>query len=453
MQDELNLIWQHLLPAFQKDKLTFDKNKTATLKQKIANLSLLPPKKANNSPLLKDISNKTFALSPNGQYIQTLAFQFKNDVCEMTLKNNAGTFKIPFGAGEWLKSETVKLGPSLVGPAKNHFVGLPPSKVAGSYTWQNDSTLELILRYIDSPHSEFYTCRFDKNNVSVDYQISFMKNRIDNLKGMVAQGQVKPIQLIIRGDDMGFSHSANEALIKTYKEGIETSIEVIVPSPWFPEAVKMLKDNPSVDVGIHLALSSEWDNVKWRPMTDCPSLKDKDGYFFPMIFPNKNYPNQSLSENKWKLEEIEKEFRAQIEMALKHIPRISHVSAHMGCTNLAEEVKIMTRKLAKEYKIDIDMDDYGVKRMSFKGATTTSQEKIQSFINGLKALEAGQNYLFVEHPAFNDAEVQAIHHIGYENVAVDRQGVTDLFTSEEVKNFILKNGIKLVSYKELGIKN
>jgi predicted glycoside hydrolase/deacetylase ChbG (UPF0249 family) len=144
--------------------------------------------------------------------------------------------------------------------------------------------------------------------------------------------QEKAIRLIVRGDDMGFSHSGNEALIKAYKEGIETSIEVIVPSPWFPEAVKMLEQNPKVDAGIHLVLTSEWDNVKWRPLTEAKSLRDGDGYFFPMIWPNKNYPNKALLQNPWKIDDIEKEWRAQIESAKKYIPRLSHISAHMGCT-------------------------------------------------------------------------------------------------------------------------
>src|SRR5262245_41898293 len=91
----------------------------------------------------------------------------------------------------------------------------------------------------------------------------------------VLQTVAAPPRLIVRGDDMGYSHSGNEAILKCYKEGIETSIEVIVPSPWFPEAAKMLADNPGVDVGIHLALTSEWDNVKWRPLSDCPSLRDE----------------------------------------------------------------------------------------------------------------------------------------------------------------------------------
>jgi predicted glycoside hydrolase/deacetylase ChbG (UPF0249 family) len=258
-----------------------------------------------------------------------------------------------------------------------------------------------------------------------------------------------PIKLIVRGDDMGYSHSGNEALIKSYKEGIQKSIEVIVPSPWFPEAVKLLQENPGVDVGIHLALTSEWDNVKWRPVSDCPSLKDPDGYFFPMIWPNKNYPGRSIRENKWTAEDVEKEFRAQIELALKKIPRITHFSSHMGCTNFNDTVRAITMKLAKEYKIDIDLGAKGVKSVSYEGAHTTPAEKIKSFIGMLNKLEPGNTYLFVDHPGLNSSELQAIHHIGYETVAMDRQGVTDTWTSEEVKAVIKKRGIQLISYGDL----
>jgi chitin disaccharide deacetylase len=172
--------------------------------------------------------------------------------------------------------------------------------------------------------------------------------------------QAAPARLIVRGDDMGFSHAGNEAILKCFKEGIETSIEVIVPSPWFPEAARMLAENPAVDVGIHLALSSEWDNVKWRPLADAPSLRDEDGYFYPMIFPNKNYPNRSLRENSWKLGDVEKEFRAQIELAKKRIPRVSHVSGHMGCDAISPEVRKLARSLAKEYGLDIEPGERGV---------------------------------------------------------------------------------------------
>ncbi len=256
-------------------------------------------------------------------------------------------------------------------------------------------------------------------------------------------------RLIVRGDDMGYTHSGNEALIKCYKEGIETSIEIIVASPWFPEAVKLLQLNPGIDVGIHLALTSEWENVKWRPLSDCPGLKDSNGYFFPMVFPNKNYPGQSISENHWKIEDIEKEFRAQIELALKKISRISHISSHMGCTGLNDEVRMLTKKLSKEYKIDIDLQDYHVSYARYDGPSKTAEEKIQSFINMLNKFEAGKTYLFVDHPGIDNEELKAVFHIGYENVAADRQGVTDLFTNEKVKALIKEKGILLIGYKDL----
>ena len=261
--------------------------------------------------------------------------------------------------------------------------------------------------------------------------------------------QNKVIRLIVRGDDMGYTHSGNEALIKCYKEGIETSIEVIVPSPWFPEAVKMLQQNPGVDVGIHLALTSEWENIKWRPVSNGASIKDSSGYFYPMVYPNKNYPGQSLLENKIQIEDIEKEFRSQIEMAIKKIPHISHISSHMNCTNMNEEVKALTKKLAKEYRIDIDLDEYGVKYVGYNGPSKTSAEKIQSFLSMLSKLEPGNTYWFIDHPGMNDEELKAVYHIGYEQVAADRQGVTDVFTNEKVKAFIKEKGIQLIGYKDL----
>lgn len=259
----------------------------------------------------------------------------------------------------------------------------------------------------------------------------------------------KPPRLIVRGDDMGFSHSGNDALIKCFNEGIETSIEVIVPSPWFPEAVRLLEQNPKVDVGIHLALTSEWDNVKWRPVAHVPSLTDADGYFYPFIWPNKNYPGRGMLENKWTLEDVEKEFRAQIELALKKIPRISHVSGHMGCTHMDPKVTDMLNRLVREYKIPVELDMPDVKHVGLDGPHTTSEEKIQTFIKMLDGLKAGETYMFVEHPGVDTPELRAVSHIGYENVAVDRQGVTDLFTDKRVKEAIRKKGIQLISYADL----
>jgi len=448
MQGEFNLVWKYLLPALRNEKLPDNKKTASALRQKLATLALPVPPKTAAAPLAKEISGKTLALSPNAQFLQQVDFQFKDDVCKLVLKIAADTFHFTFGPGKWAFGQTNKLPPALTQSVKGYFVGLPASKVAGAYRWTAANTLELTLRYIETPHKEVFTFQFEGNSASVEIQSSADRSK-KQMKGALVQSPAKPIRLLVRGDDMGFSHAANEALIKSSKEGIQTSIEVIVPSPWFPEAVSLLAQNPGIDVGIHLALTSEWDNVKWRPLSDCPSLRNADGYFYPMVFPNKNYPGQSISENKWTLADVEKEFRAQIELGLKKIPRVSHVSAHMGCTRLSDEVLALIKRLAKEYKIPVEPETEYQGYVNYDGPHTTLAEKKQSFLSMLSKLEPGKTYLFLDHPAFNNSEMQAIHHVGYENVAADRQGVTDLFTDPEIKSFIRKNGIQLIGYKDL----
>lgn len=45
--------------------------------------------------------------------------------------------------------------------------------------------------------------------------------------------------------------------------------------------------------------------------------------------------------------------------------------------------------------------------------------------------------------------MRTVFHIGYEQVALDRQGVTDLLTSPRVKQVIEDKGIKLISINQL----
>ena len=163
-----------------------------------------------------------------------------------------------------------------------------------------------------------WSLNFDGDYVTID-DINLMNrnNKRTPQKAVLASAAANPAQLVIRGDDMGFSHSGNEALIKSYTDGIETSIEVIAASPWFPEAVKMLKANPKIDVGLHFAITSEWESIKWRPVSECPSITNADGYFYPMLGKNKNYPGQAVMEQAWKLDDIEKELRAQIEAGVE----------------------------------------------------------------------------------------------------------------------------------------
>ena len=274
------------------------------------------------------------------------------------------------------------------------------------------------------------------------------------LSTMPTIGQETHPRLIVRADDMGSLRAANIACLKGYTEGIESSIEVMVVTAWFPEAARLLRENPGIDVGLHLTLTSEWENVKWRPLTHCPSLTDENGYFLPMMTPNKAYPGKAILENKWDILEVEQEARAQIELALKNIPQISHISGHMGSTGFDPQVVALMKKLSEEYHLPVvdrvsAMEEYGFSYKGYEGPSKSYAEKEASFLKMLDTLEPGKSYMFIDHPALDNEEMQTVGHVGYEQVAMDRQGVTDLFTSAKVKQAIEQKGIELISYNEL----
>ena len=58
-------------------------------------------------------------------------------------------------------------------------------------------------------------------------------------------------------------------------------------------------------------------------------------------------------------------------------------------------------------------------------------------------------YLFVEHPGLDTPEMQALGHLGYRNVAADRDGVTRAFTSKNVKQAVRRKEVQLISYGDL----
>jgi uncharacterized lipoprotein YddW (UPF0748 family)/predicted glycoside hydrolase/deacetylase ChbG (UPF0249 family) len=263
-------------------------------------------------------------------------------------------------------------------------------------------------------------------------------------------------ELLVRGDDMGATHAINTGMIKSYTDGVMRSVEVMVVTPWLPEAVKLLQAHPGLDVGLHLTVTSEWEGMKWRPLTHCPSLTDEIGYFHISVVPYEGYPGKSLAEQRDKisLPEMEAEFRAQIDLALRLLPNLTHLSGHMAPELLNNETLELLERLAGEYGLPY-VDDrgktlqrWGVEKISLPWGLSPAERKAQ-FVERLHRLEPGKRYLFAEHPAMDTDEMRAIRHIGYENVAEDRQGVVDLFTDPEIKQIITGKGIKLINYGEL----
>jgi predicted glycoside hydrolase/deacetylase ChbG (UPF0249 family) len=257
------------------------------------------------------------------------------------------------------------------------------------------------------------------------------------------------IRLIVKGDDMAAGHGINVATIDAFKRGVLTTTNVIVPGPWFPEAARLLRENPGLDVGVHLALTSEWENVKWRPLTAAPSIVDPDGYFFPMVQPRPGFPpNTSIRESAWKIDEIERELRAQLTLAKRHIPHVSYTWNHMGFSSVSPEVQQLVARLSREFGLVVP-SDLGIQSVGrvyeSRDSGATKADKLAA---KLETLGPGL-WLHIDHASTDDEEMRAFGHKGYEWVAADRSANHDAWVSPKVREVITRRGIKLTNYREL----
>ncbi|HWB24595.1 MAG TPA: serine hydrolase [Chitinophagaceae bacterium] len=172
MQDEINLVWKYLLPSMHAGVLPADNDMDKQLTKKLSSLALLPPAKSNVVPAV-NISGKTFLLQSNGKKIQSLSFAVQNGVCKLGVQGDTALYNISFGNSKWYAGTTTMPGPYLVAFEKGFYKSMPPLKVTGSYDWKDDHTLELTLRYIESPHTEKIVCNFDGDNISADVYNSY----------------------------------------------------------------------------------------------------------------------------------------------------------------------------------------------------------------------------------------------------------------------------------------
>ncbi len=149
-------------------------------------------------------------------------------------------------------------------------------------------------------------------------------------------------QLIINADDFGISKSANLAILKAAKDGVLTSASLMANAPAFEDAVSILDKLEGISIGVHLNIiefSTLKENLKHNSL-----LYDRNGQY-------KNGFVQILlkSFNEKFLEEVEQDFRLQIEKILEKT-KVSHIDSHVH-VHAIPAIFRLTCKLAKEYGI------------------------------------------------------------------------------------------------------
>jgi chitin disaccharide deacetylase len=139
--------------------------------------------------------------------------------------------------------------------------------------------------------------------------------------------------VIFHADDVGMCHGSNQAYVELSTAGILQTGSVMVPCPWSPEVIAACQQNPALDMGVHLTLTSEWSGYRWGPLStrDPESgLIDEAGYFWQRV--------AGVAE-KLQVAAAVQEMRAQIERVRAAGIDFTHLDTHMGAAILPELVE------------------------------------------------------------------------------------------------------------------
>ncbi|CAM4296637.1 class C beta-lactamase-related serine hydrolase [Cytophagaceae bacterium 50C-KIRBA] len=186
LQDDLNMVWKHLLPAFEKNALTPNPIAQKQLKSKLSQLQLIAPAQ-DNAISSTTWNNPSVQLDKNALNVEQIGFQWIGEKLNLQLMDNKQQkHLIPVGHGTWAETSTEMPGPYLLRAAKANLEGQSPFKVASSYRWIGQNTLEITLRFYESPHHWVWTCQLDHGQFKME-----IKNSFDRLNTIKVSGNVK----------------------------------------------------------------------------------------------------------------------------------------------------------------------------------------------------------------------------------------------------------------------
>ncbi len=135
-------------------------------------------------------------------------------------------------------------------------------------------------------------------------------------------------RLIVTADDVGLDPGMTEGAIRAHREGVVTACSIVANGRAFDDAVRRLRDVPSLEVGVHLTLVEE------KSLTGIALPRSWRSFVLARITPA----------------QIESELRAQIEKVRATGLRITHLNGHQHLHALPRIFAIVM-KLAGDFGI------------------------------------------------------------------------------------------------------
>src|SRR6202166_3403033 len=267
--------------------------------------------------------------------------------------------------------------------------------------------------------------------------------------------------IIVHADDLGEPHAVNAAAVKALAGGTVNSASLMVPCPWFPEIADYAKSHPDADFGLHLTLTSERVYYRWAPVASAdkvPSLVDQNGYFH-----HDWEKNERIN-----AKEVEVELRAQIERALAMGVRPTHLDSHQYRLIMnGKELFDVMLQVAHEYKLPVFVNRDWFAAYPYLQAslgpgdivldhTVTIEPEVppekwaEFYMAELKNLKPGVTE-FVIHPGFDDEELRAATRERPSWGSAWRQRDYDFFTSDQFRQTLAQEHIKLIRWRELAL--
>jgi len=263
--------------------------------------------------------------------------------------------------------------------------------------------------------------------------------------------------LILHADDLGFAHSANAASFDALDKGVISSASIMVPTPWITEVAAYARAHPDADLGLHLTLTSEWLTYRWGSVESkdkVPSLLDPDG-----TFPN----DVGVVAARAKVEEVERELRAQIQRAMALGIRPTHLDSHMGSLFATPALVATYVKIAHEYRLPflalrtnpfgeapmpLAPNDIPLDALVQAGDDVPAEQWKEFYLNAIANLKPGLTEMIV-HLGYDDAELRAVtvNHDSWGSAW--RQRDYEVVNSPEFKKALQDNKVILIKWRDL----